>query len=87
MVLANFSNSDVIEMKTKVGDDVNSYSFTELISEQDLCITLSSDDPLYCALYEGKDVKCAISVENTFSSSTYNFTLQGGNFAEALSQE
>lgn len=88
-VLATYSESDKIELKTKVGDDVNTYSFTGMISEQDLYISLSSDDPLYCALYEGKDVKCVITVENTLfssASSTYNFTLQGGNFSEILQQ-
>lgn len=82
---ATYLSSDNMELKTKIGDTVDSYELCGSITSADICVkyTENNTKPNYAEviakqLVDGNDIRCVVKI----GSSKYNFTLDSGNIKD-----
>lgn len=82
---ATYLSSDNMELKTKIGDTVDSYELCGSITSADICVkyTENNTKPNYAEviakqLVDGNDIRCVVKI----GASKYNFTLESGNIKD-----
>ncbi len=76
------SNSD-ISVKIKVDESIIEFHPVFNTPPNGDLMIYDSNDTLYAQLYNGKDVKCVVTID----SSKYNFTIPGANFKDICKNE
>lgn len=76
------SNSD-ISVKIKVDESIIEFHPVFNTPPNGDLMIYDSNDTLYAQLYNGKDIKCVVTIDN----SKYNFTIPGANFKDICKNE